>query len=123
MVPDMLEALGALDFEKRLASSAGAAILCLAVAEDPALSAISLVLQSAGASRDWELWWVDPLSERELAQQLGVRALPALWLYIDGDYHADVLAVAGPEALVRAASLAAAVARARLGPPMPPPGG
>ncbi len=117
-----MQELSEADYERVLARSRGAALVCFAIRENPALDAIRLVLESAGASREWSLFWVDPLGARELTRQLGVRALPALWLYVDGDYHADVLAVAGPDALRRPQSLAAAVAQARLGPPMPPPG-
>lgn len=118
----MFRALCGDDYELQLAACPGAALVCFAIHEDPALGALRLVMESAGASRDWSLFWVDPLDERELCQQLGVRALPAIWLYLDGDYHADVLAAAGPDALRRPQSLAAAVAKVRLGPPMPPPG-
>lgn len=118
----MIEPLDALSFQSTIARTRGAALVLFARESDPQLKSMRLLLESAAASRDWSLFWVDPAFDPSWAMHLGLTALPSLWLYVDGDYHANVLAMPGVSGLSRPAAIAAAVAQARLGPPMPPPG-
>ena len=118
----MIEPLDALNFQSTIARTPGAALVLFARESDPQLKAMKLLLESAAAQRDWSLFSIDPAFDPGFARTLGLTALPSLWLYLDGDYHANVLATAESGDMSRPAALAAAVARARLGPPMPPPG-
>jgi hypothetical protein len=118
----VIESLAAADFGLTIARSAGATLVLFARADHPDTKALSLMLEAAGVARDWHLYTVDPREDPHWVRGLGLNSLPALWLYIDGDYHANVFALVGPGELSRPASIAAAVAKARLGPPLPPPG-
>ena len=122
IIRSLIDSLDALSFQTTLARTPAAALVLFARESDPNLKSMKLLLEEAAASRDWSLFWVDPAFDPAWVQSLGLTALPSLWLYVDGDYHANVLAMPGVSAFSRPAAIAAAVAKARLGPPMPPPG-
>ena len=127
----VIESLDAAEFSQTISRSTGATLVLFASERHRDTKSLRLMLEAAGARRDWALFSVDPTlaadhpdPEHQLAwaRTLGLNSLPALWLYLNGDYHANVFAMAGPSELARPGAIAAAVAKARLGPPMPPPG-
>ena len=127
----MIECLDAAQFSQTISRSSGATLVLFASAGHRDTKSLRLMLEAARTQRDWTLFWVDPTVDAEhpnahdqlaWARTLGLNSLPALWLYLNGDYHANVFAMASPSELSRPGAIAAAVAKSRLGPPMPPPG-
>ena len=127
----VIETLDAAEFGQTISRSSGATLVLFATGRHRDTKALCLMLEAAGAQRDWALFWVDPTvtadhpdpqQKLDWARTLGLTSLPALWLYLNGDYHANVFSMAAPAELARPGAIAAAVARARWGPPMPPPG-
>ena len=108
------DSLGQSDFHRRLATTAGAALVFFTVPACGSCRRLRRVL-AHGAWRGLALFEVDAERESGLVHEFEVTRLPALHLFRNGCYHAPVEAQPTPERL-QAAIAAALQAPAREAP-------
>lgn len=100
---------------RRLESAPGTSLLVVSAAACGACRALRRALEGLPTGTVDRVFEVDAGESPGLVADLEVFHLPALFVYVDGRYHAPVHAEARP------AALASAIDAARRGPAQPPP--
>lgn len=104
-----VERLDQFDFHHRLAARGGASLVLFVSPDCGSCRHWHGLLTGFDAGRPLALYEVDVQRDAALAAEFGVFHLPALFLYKDGEFHAQLHCEATPDAL--RACLAGALAR------------
>ncbi len=94
-----LEALDQFDFHHRLAGQSGASLVLFTSPDCGSCRQWQRLLTTFDAGRPLALFQVDVQRDAALAAEFGLFHLPALVLYSDGDFHAQLQCEAAPAAL------------------------
>lgn len=100
---DRLPPLTQFDLHHRLAEVAGPAVVCFTAAACGSCRQMRRALAALrGAWPEVSVFEVDAQHEAGLTREFGVFHLPALFLFVDGEYHRPVEAEPLPERLAAA---------------------
>ena len=98
-----LPALTQFDFHARLADSAGVTLAAFVSPGCGACRHLRLVLQRLRQHEPrWRVFEIDAQAEQALVNELEVFHLPAIFLFLNGQYHCELQAEAKPLSIVSA---------------------
>ena len=101
-----LDQLTEFDFYRRLAASSGVSLVLFSGPDCGACRRAETMLSEALAGTEVHLFKVDVQKSMALAREYEVFHLPALFLFVDGHYHAPLHNALSPAALRQAVAAA-----------------